>query len=109
MPPVVLIGDSTLDNAAYAQGGREVISQVRAIVPSGWNATLLAVDGSTTDDVAGQLVGCRVTQRTLSSVSVETTRTPSDPRLGGAKIARVVVGPVTGVSASAPATRIVVR
>jgi hypothetical protein len=32
-----------------------VVSQVRELLPRGWEATLLAVDGSTTDDVAGQL------------------------------------------------------
>ena len=55
MPHVVLIGDSILDNAAYTRGGPDVVSQVRALLPPGWQATLLAVDGSTTDQVAGQL------------------------------------------------------
>jgi hypothetical protein len=55
MPHVVLIGDSILDNAAYTHGGPDVVSQVRALLPSDWKATLLAVDGSTTDHVAGQL------------------------------------------------------
>ena len=32
-----------------------MISQVHGLLPPGWNATLLAVDGSTTGDVAGQL------------------------------------------------------
>ena len=55
MPHVVLIGDSIFNNAAYARGGPDVVSQVRALLPNGWEATLLAVDGSTTDQVAGQL------------------------------------------------------
>lgn len=55
MPHLVLIGDSILDNAAYTRGGPDVVSQVRGLLPSGWEATLLAVDGSTTDHVAGQL------------------------------------------------------
>ena len=55
MPHVVLIGDSILDNAAYTRGGPDVVAQVRGLLASGWEATLLAVDGSTTDHVAGQL------------------------------------------------------
>ena len=55
MPHVVLIGDSILDNAAYTDGGPDVVSQVRGLLPPGWEATLLAVDGSITDDVARQL------------------------------------------------------
>ena len=55
MPHVVLVGDSILDNAAYTQGGPDVVSQVRQLLPAGWEASLLAVDGSTTDDVAVQI------------------------------------------------------
>jgi hypothetical protein len=55
MPHVVLIGDSILDNAAYTRGGPDVVSQVRGLLPPGWEATLLAVDGSTTDHVADQI------------------------------------------------------
>jgi lysophospholipase L1-like esterase len=55
MPHLVLIGDSILDNGRYTRGGPDVVSQVRALLPSGWRATLVAVDGSTTDDIAGQL------------------------------------------------------
>lgn len=55
MPHLVLVGDSILDNGVYTRGGPDVISQVRALLPSGWKATLLAVDGSTTDHVASQL------------------------------------------------------
>jgi hypothetical protein len=55
MPHVVLIGDSILDNAAYTEGGPDVVSQVRGLLPPGWEATLIAVDGAITDDVAGQL------------------------------------------------------
>ena len=57
MPHVVLIGDSIFDNAAYTEGGPDVVSQVRGLLPPGWDATLLAVDGATTDGVAGQLRG----------------------------------------------------
>jgi len=55
MPHVVLVGDSIFDNAAYTGGGPDVVSQVRGLLPPGWDATLLAVDGAITDDVAGQL------------------------------------------------------
>ena len=55
MPHLVLIGDSILDNAAYTRGGPDVVSQVRGLLAPGWEATLLAVDGSTTDHVADQL------------------------------------------------------
>ena len=55
MPHVVLVGDSIFDNAAYTEGGPDVVSQVRGLLPPGWEATLLAVDGAITDGVAGQL------------------------------------------------------
>jgi lysophospholipase L1-like esterase len=56
MPHLALIGDSILDNAAYTRGGPDVVAQVRKLLPAGWQATLLGVDGSTTDDVSSQLV-----------------------------------------------------
>lgn len=55
MPHVVLLGDSIFDNARYTRGGPDVISQVRRSLPSGWTASLLALDGATTDDVAAQI------------------------------------------------------
>ena len=55
MPHLVLIGNSIFDNAAYTRGGPDVVSQVRGLLAPGWEATLLAVDGSTADQVAGQL------------------------------------------------------
>jgi GDSL-like Lipase/Acylhydrolase family len=55
MPHVILLGDSIFDNAAYTSGGPEVVSQVRGLLPSGWGATLLAVDGATSDDVTDQM------------------------------------------------------
>jgi hypothetical protein len=55
MSHVILLGDSTLDNAAYVHGGPAVIDQVRALLPEGWRATLLAVDGSRIEDVHNQL------------------------------------------------------
>lgn len=55
MNHIVLLGDSILDNAAYVRGGPAVIEQLRACLPRGWRATLLAVDGSVTGDVRRQL------------------------------------------------------
>ncbi len=55
MPHLVLLGDSIFDNAAYTSGGPDVVSQVRKALSTGWNASLLAIDGSTTDDVAEQV------------------------------------------------------
>lgn len=55
MPHVVLLGDSIFDNAAYTRGGPDVITQLRGVLPGGWRATLGAVDGATTHDMARQL------------------------------------------------------
>ncbi|HKH84028.1 MAG TPA: SGNH/GDSL hydrolase family protein [Gemmatimonadales bacterium] len=55
MPHLVLLGDSIFDNAAYTRGGPDVVTQLGRLLPSGWAATLLAVDGDRTDDVDQQL------------------------------------------------------
>lgn len=55
MPHVVLLGDSIFDNAAYVGRGPAVIDQLRASLPSGWRATLLALDGARTRDVPSQV------------------------------------------------------
>jgi hypothetical protein len=55
MTHVALLGDSIFDNAAYTSGGPDVITQLRHLLPRGWAATLLAVDGARTEDVARQL------------------------------------------------------
>jgi hypothetical protein len=55
MGHVVLLGDSIFDNAAYVPDRPPVIEQLRQALPRGWRATLLAVDGSVTADVADQL------------------------------------------------------
>jgi lysophospholipase L1-like esterase len=52
---VVLLGDSIFDNAAYTRGEPEVVSHLRSLLPSGWQATLCAVDGATTATFEGQL------------------------------------------------------
>src|SRR6266403_893787 len=55
MPHLVLLGDSVFDNAQYTSGGPDVVSQVRNLLPSGWCASLLAVDGSTTVNIPDQI------------------------------------------------------
>jgi len=55
MGHVVLLGDSIFDNARYVPDRPPVIDQLRQSLPRGWTASLLAVDGQITDDVANQL------------------------------------------------------
>lgn len=55
MPHLILLGDSIFDNSAYTEGGPDVVHQVRKTLPGGWTATLLAVDGATTEDVSDQV------------------------------------------------------
>jgi len=55
MPHLVLLGDSIFDNARYTSGGPDVVSQVRKFLPPGWSASLLATDGSTTDNITDQM------------------------------------------------------
>ena len=59
MPHIVLLGDSIFDNAAYTEGGPDVVSQLRGELPAGWTAALAAIDGSQAADVAAQLAGVR--------------------------------------------------
>lgn len=56
MPPhIVLLGDSIFDNRAYTGGEPDVVSHLRRLLPPTWHASLGAVDGSTTADLAAQL------------------------------------------------------
>lgn len=52
---VVLIGDSIFDNAAYVPGGPSVLEHLRGMLPTGWRATLVAVDGATVSATFEQL------------------------------------------------------
>lgn len=52
---VVLLGDSIFDNASYTQGLPDVIGHLRTVLGDRARASLLAVDGSTTKDLADQL------------------------------------------------------
>ena len=55
MAHLVLLGDSIFDNARYTESGPDVIAQVRQLLPLDWRATLLAVDGATTEHIPAQL------------------------------------------------------
>lgn len=56
MPNVVLLRDSIIDNRAYVRPDEpDVVAQLADLLPDGWRATLLAIDGSVTSDVARQL------------------------------------------------------
>lgn len=52
---VVLLGDSIFDNQAYTRGEPDVVHHLRDLLPEGWKATLLAVDGAVTAEVVRQL------------------------------------------------------
>ncbi len=52
---ISLLGDSIFDNSSYTQGGPDVVAQLRPLLGSSDKATLLAVDGATSDDVHFQL------------------------------------------------------
>ena len=51
---VVLFGDSIFDNAAYVRGGPDVLAHLEQRLPEGWDATLAAIDGATTEDIGIQ-------------------------------------------------------
>lgn len=55
MSHIVLLGDSIFDNRAYVGAEPDVIAHLRQILPSGWRATLNAVDGSVVANVGAQL------------------------------------------------------
>lgn len=55
MHHLVLLGDSTLDNAAYTDGGPSVIAHVQQQLSDGWRVSLNAVDGATTEGIPAQL------------------------------------------------------
>ena len=55
MGHLVLLGDSIFDNAAYVRGAPDLVRQLRGQLPTNWDATMLAVDGSVTRGVVSQL------------------------------------------------------
>jgi hypothetical protein len=52
---VVLTGDSIFDNAPYVKNNQAVINHLRGIAGEEFKSTLLAIDGSVTDEVHQQL------------------------------------------------------
>lgn len=52
---IALLGDSTLDNARYTDGGPDVTAHLADLLVGGSRVTLLARDGATLDDVPHQL------------------------------------------------------
>ena len=55
MAHIILLGDSIFDNGVYVSGGPDVVKQLREVLPTGWSASLLAVDGAITRSVASQV------------------------------------------------------
>src|SRR5689334_18791723 len=52
---IALLGDSVFDNGAYISGGPDVATQLTSLLPVGWRASLLAVDGAMMGDLEHQL------------------------------------------------------
>ena len=52
---IALLGDSIFDNSSYVPGEAPVITQLQDLLPPGWSATLLAVDGASAADVRHQM------------------------------------------------------
>jgi lysophospholipase L1-like esterase len=52
---IVLLGDSSFDNAAYVAPGDDVLAKLQARLPAGAEATLAAVDGGVIRDLERQL------------------------------------------------------
>jgi len=55
MNHIALLGDSVFDNGAYVERQSAVVDLIRAKLPAGWTVSLLAVDGSTADQVFSQM------------------------------------------------------
>jgi lysophospholipase L1-like esterase len=55
MSHIILLGDSIFDNGVYVPRHPDVVKQLRGVLPEGWKASLLAVDGAVTRSVASQV------------------------------------------------------
>ena len=55
-PHIVLLGDSIFDNSSYTGGDPDVVTHLRALLPAGARATLLAVDGAITGSMPEQVL-----------------------------------------------------
>ena len=94
MRVAALLGDSTLDNAPYVGGEPDVIAALTRLLPVGYDAALLAVDGNVIADIAAQLA---------KAPSKNDAHRPERRRQWAA--AFVSVSPTTG--AFAPRTRFI--
>jgi hypothetical protein len=54
---IALLGDSIFDNSSYTRGEPDVVTHLRALLPAGARATLLAVDGAITRSLTEQARG----------------------------------------------------
>lgn len=54
MKHLILLGDSIFDNGRYVDGGPDVIAHLRRQIPSDWEASLRAQDGSLVEHVQDQ-------------------------------------------------------
>ena len=89
MSHIVLLGDSIFDNAAYVRGGPDVVTQLRELLPRGWQATLAAVDGAIRRVAAERCVP--TIELRLVCTEPADYANPVEPSVrGGAKIARAI-------------------
>lgn len=57
MAHIVLLGDSIFDNKSYVGAeGKDVVTHLSKIIQNDWQATLRAIDGSTTEGIRKQLL-----------------------------------------------------
>ena len=56
MAHIVLLGDSIFDNQSYVPEGRDVVSHLRQRLDADSQATLLALDGATVEDIRSQVL-----------------------------------------------------
>lgn len=65
---IALLGDSIFDNGSYTKDQPDVVTHLRGLLPAGFEASLIAIDGSTTADVGDQVrdVPADATQIVLS-------------------------------------------
>ena len=52
---IILLGDSTIDNASYTNGGRSVLDYLHSLLGSKGAVTMLAVDESMTTGVRDRI------------------------------------------------------
>ncbi len=52
MAYIILLRDSIFDNWSYVHPEPDVLTQLQELLPAGWKASLRAVDGAVTNDMA---------------------------------------------------------